>query len=206
MRLLTGLAIALFLCRSTECRAGDGRFQYARDAKKVVVQMSYAGGMIANPDPTPFFRIFGDGTVVVHRPSYTKQAGDYALKLSDEEMKGLLSSLAAKGTMTFDAKKVQQQKAAITKKRQEEAKKAGKPMMVSMVMDAATTVIEIHLDGYTPAGEAGGELTRVDQRISWYALDFDAKKFRELKPLQDLLAAVQELRALSASPKLKKRE
>ena len=195
--------IAFLACESVK---GQGyRFEYARNRVNPVIQLGYAGGMIANPDRTPFLRIYGDGTVVVHYPKYTRKAGEYEMKLTDDELNSLLSSLAKKGLMTFDAEKVKEEKRKELKRRQEEARKTGKMAVTAAIMDAATTVVEIKLDSFTPADKPAGTVRNLNKKISWYAVEFDARQFPQVRSLVNLAAAVKELRALANSNALQKR-
>ena len=202
---LTCIALTISILSAATAQAEDAKFGYKKDGKTVVVQMSYTGGMIANPDTTPFLRVYGDGTVLVHRPKYHKAGGDYAFKLTDQELTALLTSMADNGVLAFNAQEVQRLKKEDLKRRQDAARKAGGAMMLSRVMDAATTVVEVKLDSYTPAGKPGEKLSNVNKKVSWYAIRHDAQQFPTIKPIQGLSTAVGKLQALCRSDKLKKR-
>ncbi len=57
------------------------KFTYCSNVSETVLELRYSGGMIENPDPTPFVKVTCDGVVFVHWAKYTKKAGDYTLKL-----------------------------------------------------------------------------------------------------------------------------
>jgi hypothetical protein len=59
-----------------------------------ILELSYEGGMIKNPDPTPFVSVYGDGRVRIHYPAYHVKAGTYTLTLPPEELRGLLRVFA----------------------------------------------------------------------------------------------------------------
>jgi hypothetical protein len=64
-----------------------------------------------------------------------------------------------------------------------------------MVADDSTSVFELHLTDYQPAGAArsAGEVHR---EISWLGLGMDAEKYPNVGPIQRLRAAELQLRAL----------
>lgn len=149
---------------------------------------------LANQDPTPLISIFGDGRVLVHYPVYTPKAGEYELWLQPLELKNLLLSLLAKGVATFEPEAVQRLKSSEERQRREVAVGAGSPE-VFMVVGDSTSVFELHLTGYQPAGSAliSGEVHRT---ISWLGLGTDAKRYPKIEPIQQLRAAEIESRAL----------
>ena len=67
-----------------------------------IVELRYEGGLIKNPDPTPFVRVYPGGRVLIHYPAYMKKAGDYELQLSQEEIDELLSSFADRQVLTVE--------------------------------------------------------------------------------------------------------
>ncbi len=162
-------------------------FQYAQEPNTLVVEMRRTSGEVGDPDPIPLLRIYGDGSVRVHFPSYLKRAGDYELQLSQTEMESLLASLIGNGVMVFDPLAAKRQK-------QEIAEQSGEQGSVSIIADGDTTVIEIHLESYTSPD--GTTTTDLSKKISWYGLQWDAKEYPGVETLQKLAAAERELLAL----------
>ena len=78
-----------------------GTLTYQTEPETLLLELAYEGGMIANPDPTPFVRVYGNGRVVVHYPDYMKKAGDYELELSEEEIESLLQSFSDQSLLTL---------------------------------------------------------------------------------------------------------
>ncbi|MCZ6623325.1 MAG: hypothetical protein O7B35_03670, partial [Deltaproteobacteria bacterium] len=72
------------------------------------------------------------------------------------------------------------------------------------VADASTTVIEVRLDRYQPAGEAGQEILNVDKKITWYGLRSDARRYPNIEAIQNLAAAQKELQAVMQRQDLEK--
>ena len=167
-------------------------FQYAQVPDTLVVEMRRTGGEIVDPDPIPLLRIYGDGSVRVHFPSYLKRAGDYELQLSRTEMETLLASLIEKqGLIGFDPLAVRRQKEEIAQQATTAAQLARTQGSVSKLMDGDTTVIEIHLDSYTASD--GITTTDLTKKISWYGLQWDAQQYPGVESLQKLAAAGREL-------------
>lgn len=150
---------------------------------------------LADQDPTPLVRVFGDGRVLIHHPDYTPRAGQYELRLGRDELAGLLASLVDKGLATVEPAALVRSKAAAERRRWEEALAADRSPELFMVADDSTSVFEIHLTGYRPPGSAmtTGEIHRT---FSWLGLGTDAERYPEIEPLRRLRAAELELRSL----------
>ncbi len=67
---------------------------------------------MADQDPIPLIRVFGDGRVLIHYPAYTPKARVYELQLQPQELEDLLRSLLGQGLATFDADAVIRLKSA----------------------------------------------------------------------------------------------
>lgn len=175
------------------------------DASPEALVVSYRDvwGALANPDPTPLIRIFGDGRVVVHHPDYTPRAGEYELTLGSVELTRLLSSLAARGLTSFAPDEVGRLKVAEDRRRWQAALAADKSPELFMVADDSTSVFELHLTGYRPPGAAltVGEIHRV---TSWLGLGTDAERYPAIAAIQQLRSAELELRALLDRNELRK--
>jgi len=163
---------------------------------------------LANQDPTPLIRIFGDGRVLVHYPVYTPKAGEYELRLGPQELESLLTSMAAKGLATVDLQAAQGLKSSEEQLLRSAARDAarseellGVPVRdrtpeLFMVADDSTTVFELHLTGYRPAGNSLAASATVDRSLSWRGLGTDAERYPDIEPIQQLRAAELELRTL----------
>ena len=168
-------------------------FQYAQEPNTPVVALRRTSGVVGDPDPIPLLRIYGDGSVRVHFPSYLKRAGDDKLQLSRPEMESLLASLIENGLMGFDPQAATRQKQEIAQHPTTEAQQTRAQGSVSKLVDGDTTVIEIHLESYTAPD--GRTTTDLSKKISWYGLQWDAKEYPGVQTLQKLAAAERELLA-----------
>ena len=169
-------------------------FQYAQESNTPVVVLKRTSGELGGTDPIPLLRIYGNGSVRVHFPSYLKRAGDYELQLSQTEMETLLASLIEQGLMGFDPLAAMRQKEEIAQQATAAAQQAETQASVSKLMDGDTTVIEIHLDSYTASD--GITTTDLTKKISWHGLQWEAQQHPGIESLQKLAAAGRELLAL----------
>ncbi len=179
--------------------SGQADFGYARDRRVPVVSFTEILGEIGDPDRGPSLKIYGDGYVVVHYPRYMKRAGDYALQLGPLEMENLVRSLVDKNILEFDAAAVRQRK-----REAETFAQGGIQTPLFTILDASTTLIEVRLDRYRPAGYNTQEVRDVHKRITWYSLRSDAERHPQIEAIQNLAAAERELLALMQRQDLEK--
>ncbi len=200
--LVTALCVGFSGCAAAES-AGNSLAQsaevldYPKDRAALVASYAEVLGEIADPDPGPMVKVYGDGRVVVHFPRYMKRAGQYEVMLGSAEMLGLVSSLAGK-LVSFDAPATRQ------KKQELQAMLKETHSVLSTVMDASTTVIGIYLNRYKPGGIGAEETVNVHKKVSWVGLRGDAEKYPEMEAIQNLSAAQRELQALMKHPFLEK--
>ena len=77
-------------------------FGFKAPASEPVIEYSLRHHMLADHDHVPLLRVYGDGRLLVHRPAYMKNAGDFALQLQQAELAELIRMLADKGILDFD--------------------------------------------------------------------------------------------------------
>ncbi len=187
--------LALAIAASAAAQTPLASFSWDESAETVVVSYRDVWAELANQDPTPLIRIFGDGRVVVHHPDYTPRAGEYELQLRPAELESLLASLLDKGLATVEPEALHRSKASVERSRWQAALAADRSPELFMVADDSTSVFELHLTGYRPAGSATptGEIHRA---VSWLGLATDAERYPEIEPIRRLRDAELELRAL----------
>lgn len=137
----------------------------------------------------PEVRIYGDGRVWRHRPSYMKRGGDYEAWLAPADLDRLLRFVADQGLMAFDRERVKATHYEAELRRQ--AATGGIPG----VADAPTTAIHIDLEAYAPPGfdEPAEGFAKT---VSWYALDSVVSWYpevAELRRLQEVAEVLWEL-------------
>jgi hypothetical protein len=163
------------------------RVELPDDQDQVVVSFTEIIGEIESPDH-PSLRIYADGRVVRHRPSYMKHAGDFVSQMGLDELHQLLQSLADKGVMEFDAETARSELEAARLNRSE----------LYTASDESVFVIELHVKEYQPAGLLDTDShSDFEKTVTWQGLRHDAKRFPEVAAVKNLLAACQQLEGLA---------
>lgn len=171
------------------------KVRFSANAVDPVIDYQLVHHMLADQDPQPLLRIYGNGRVHVHIPEYMKRSGDYELYLSTSELNALLRSLSQDGIIDFDRPGTKQ------KMRQLVFQQRASDGVLFHVSDITETVINITLDEYQ-AGPQAKPVVGLKQRFSWENLQQDAKRFRQLPALQGASSAAQRLHSLIDHPGL----
>jgi len=153
--------------------------------------------MLANIDDRPTMDVYGDGRVEVHYPMYMKRAGDFQMRLDEEELVELIRSLSANGVLEFDDRKVK--KSIRDKKKQSRAK--GRLHAIS---DAAVSVIDVRLDEYQKNSSAS-PVKKFHKQFKWTNIEHDARRYPKERDIVDANQSVQRLRSLMKDLRLEKR-
>ena len=195
------IAVAPAPAQTGPAAPGVASFSWDENPAAVVISYRDVWAELADQDPTPLVRVFGDGRVLVHHPDYTPRAGEYELWLEPAELDSLLVSLLDKGLATVEPAALRRAKASVELGRWQAALAADRSPELFMVADDSTSVFELHLTGYRPvgaAGAAGAALTNSEthRSFSWRGLATDAERYPEIEAIQRLRAAEIELRAL----------
>jgi hypothetical protein len=172
----------------------------SRRADVVVVSYRELLGEIGDADHGPTLDVYGDGRMVAHYPAYMRHAGDYESRLAPGELDRLLQSLGAKGVLDFDPTAARSATRASMAAAQQRARAAGTPVPVFEAADAATTVIEVHVDRYRGVVPGAREVRGLAKRVVWTGLRSDAEHHADVAAIQGLAAAEQELRTLRERP------
>jgi len=177
-------------------------YDYPRSADYLVIEYTQIITMLENQDPTPLLRIYGDGRVLVHKPTHRSNAGDYEMQLSDAELQNILSSLEANGLFIYDHKNIAQ-----LKQKSLQQALAGKQVVTSpvatMISDDTYTVIKINLGSYMP-GLSGKAITNFKKEVSLKNIYWDAKDYPNLIELKNAASAKEQLGAFLNNPNLNK--
>lgn len=167
--------------------AGAGpTFDYARDATTIVLRYSRLPGEVGELDRGSTFTLWGDGRAVVHVPAYMRRAGDHELVLEDEEVQRLLRFVLGKGVLEFEPEAVRRRMDRIVEKRREGAGSGTVELFESV--DADTTLLELDLKRYRPAGRLAAMAAPVRKTLAWYGLAADVERFPEVPALRRLRA------------------
>lgn len=206
MKPLPLLVAAGLLVLASACNGGDGTTtdtdtgtaakgtlelpaEMPGEVQEPVLELSYEGGLIKNPDPTPFVRVYPDGRVLVHYPAYMKRAGDYELRLSDEELQELLASFADQDVLTLEEEGLRAMAA--------EALAEAGPVERSDD-HGVTTVVEIRAESFTPEGAEEPMLLDVERTLRIEEMPpEDMAAEAGFRPLMEVAGGVRRLEALA---------
>jgi hypothetical protein len=172
-------------------------FHYSATASEPIIEYNLVHGMLAQPDPVPLLRVYGNGRVHVHFPAYMKKTGDYEMNVSPVELNELIRLLADDGIMDFDPHAARQEK------QQLEAARRAATGELFHVSDATDTVINVRLSQYQRAA-ASPRINQFHKRFRWRNLDIDARRYPESNRIMRAASAAANLRALCSHPGLQK--
>ncbi len=179
-----------------ETATAQAVIEYTDSSQALIIKFEERFGEIGDTGPGPSVEVYGDGRVSVYYPHYMKRAGTYQLQLAPEEIERLLQLLSAQNIPAFDSAAVRQ-----TRDLAVAAEEVGSGILFS-VSDPSTTILELHLDQYASASPPGQVPIAVQQRIVWQGLRADARRLPDVKAIQNLFTAHQELRSLMEHPAL----
>lgn len=200
------LALALVFACAPDRPASDGAprgsFGYETEpppgGEEPLLELSYEGGMIKNPDPTPFVRVYPGGRVLVHYPAYMKKAGDYELQLGDEELEGLLASFADEEVLTAESEELNAMASSL---------RAEGEMVERPDDHGVAAVVKIQAESFTPAGREEPTMLGIDQRLVLEDMPpADAEVDPRFRPLTELARGVRALESLADRPDLERVE
>jgi hypothetical protein len=193
------LILGTLLTISTVSPAANGKdkqpdkqfpyFKYSETASEPVIEYNLVHDMIAEPDPEPLLRVYGDGRVHVHYPAYMQKAGDYQLKLTQGQLNVLIRELANDGVIDFDRHKARHLRERL------ETERRNKNRELFHYSDDSHTVISIRLDEYQKSATTG-KSTNIRKQFSWPNLKQDARRFPESQALKEASRAADRLEDL----------
>jgi len=164
-------------------------FEYSEAAAEPVIEYNLVHHMLAEPDPAPLLRIYGNGRVHVHYPAYMTRAGDYELQLSQPELRTLLRTLATDGIIDFDRAATRHQRQQLA------AQQRAASGSLFFISDSSDTVIDIRLNEYQK-GPGSARVVNLKKRFSWPDLKQDARRFPQLREITNANNAAQRLETL----------
>ena len=169
-----------------------GRLRYSTDPTTIVLSYQEIVGEFAAHTNVPLLRIYGDGRLLVHRPAFMSNAGDYQTHLSPAELDSLLASIDDAGLPEFDGPGTRRA-----------LKAAARQPDLYYASDPSTFVFGLNLQEYRPIGTPAGVVAPPLKRsIEWRGLRADARRHPEIVALQKLAAVERQLHALARHPRL----
>jgi hypothetical protein len=195
--LLLVLVFCLLHCSSSAAARENGPpaesthpvIRHTETAVVPVIEFNLVHHMLAEPDPEPLLRIYGNGRAHVHYPAYMTRAGDYELRLSQAELQTLLRALATDGIIDFDPVATGYQRQQFEAQQRETT---GSTLYIS---DSSDTVIVVRLDEYQ-RGPGTARIRNLEKRFKWPDLEQDARRFPRLREITSASKAAQRLDSL----------
>jgi hypothetical protein len=185
MRLVCALALVLY----GSAVGAEPQFELPADLGTPVIRYLERIDGIRHPDPGARLEVYADGMVVLHRPPYMRDAGDWEMHLDPVAVRALVRELLDDGVAEFDA---HAQRAAIRA-----APRGAQPEVFHT--DESVVEIELRLDGYRSATGAGPMLV-LQHTARWRGLRTDVRNYPERAALRGLAAARARLEAIKAHP------
>jgi len=162
---------------------------YETSPTVVVASLREVLGEMADADPGPSLRIFGDGRLEVHRPPYMQQAGDWTDQLSADEMQVVLGALVADGLLDLDAATARANLTAARHRARAAALAGEAPLLEAS--DTGVTTITLAVEGRS-------------QTIVWRGLRADAFVNPDVREVQQARRAQETLLLLMDRPGLRR--
>ncbi len=208
-RMTAGVAVVMLLSLSTlgqpapKAPEAPDTYEVPDDPQVVVIELRKRICMLAEHDPIPLVRVYGDGRVHVHWPRSTRLAGDYEARLSSEEVRQLIDAMVADGVASFDGDAVGEEIERVEAERQKQRAKSGKARTVSHISDCVWTTVMLRLS--IPGAEEGGT-TLEEYTARWNNLRGYAVYYPEVDALQGLRRAEAALSAIAERTDLERVE
>ena len=179
------LCAGAFILTSAVASAQSPDVAFVAASETPMITLTREHGMVRGVVDKPLVRVFGDGRVLVERPSYMRQAGAYEFKLSSDALAALVGDVAAIADLDVFRLDV----------RRNAADRANGVRFVTL--DHTVTRIEMKFDGL---GRRGDALRRVDRSLAVANVQIDAQRHADLRELADLARAERALLALAQMP------
>lgn len=176
--------------------AAQNYIGFSREPNNIILEYTLIFNELADQDPTPLLRIFGDGTVNVHFPIYMKRAGDYYLQLSDYELKKLVSFLNNNGLFNFDAPKIRQLRNKNFQELQAELIQNDSEYVLFKTQDADTSIFIYNVEQYVTDKNRDTLVMPRQGKIIWHGLKTDAKRFSNIKEIAGLAVIEKRLQSI----------
>ena len=192
------LSLGIFFGPSSTTVQAELRAEFSSIPEALLITYNFVPHMLGQEDTIPLIRIYGDGTVLIHHPQYSPQAGDYTTSLSGEELQEILDMVTDKRLVAFKSQEVANKHMVA---RAEERQQG----LLYEASEINETRIEVHLAELQESPDASIE-TNVQRKITWNNLHIDVKRYPELNELQNLSEAEKMLRQLLVRKDLKKME
>lgn len=181
-----GALVALFT--AAPLAAADGPvLSYSAAADTAIATLTREHGMVRGVQDAPLVQVYGDGRVVVTRPSYMIAAGVHEFALDSAGLDALVATVAP--VADLDAERIATRRDAAQRATGERF----------FTLDETVTRIDIKLDSLVRNGAAPRS---VDHSIQMANVQIDAQRLSGVTGLATLAQAEKALLALFDRPRL----
>ncbi len=198
--LVTAMAFCVSVKAAEDVQQGLTQVQYSHSPGVEIISFREIFPEFADQDSTPLLRIYGDGRVIVHHPTYMKFAGQYEMHLSPQELDELVYQLTS-ALNNFKINEIKRQKAEADIKYVNSLTRI-EDLVVTVESDPEISVFNLNIESIQ-FGNPQQEIVnkpRLDR--SWQGLGFDARNYPENESIQNLMQVENALRALAKSEEL----
>jgi hypothetical protein len=182
---------------ATAQRSGQPTFEYSDAADKPIAELRYSGGMIQNADNTPFVRVYGDGTVRVHRPAYMRNSGEYTLKLTPEQLQDIINNFASETVARTPVLRLDEPPNTV----RSVAPTGPSDVIGDHNVRAEVTLQIERIDPAQPG--AAAPITNVERRISVPAEGIKSATRGFSPPISGPASGIKQIEGLAADPRLR---
>ena len=175
------------------------RFDFPQERDHLLIEYGMHHDELAENDPTPWVRIYGDGTVLVHRPQYVRRAGSFRMQLDDVALDGLVATMVDLGVVELEADRLDESI------RRADAARESKDGTRVHISDHSWSRFQIHLSLWDPQG-TGLDTGPRSHEIRFADVEWQAGRWPGIPSLQGLAAVERSLRDLWSAPELVKDE
>ncbi|SCZ86049.1 hypothetical protein [Nitrosomonas mobilis] len=168
------------------------------DESTLLLRYEHALSGLQEGITNPSLAIYQDGYIRVFYPSYMKQGGIYAARLSPVSLENLWQELTDPRLLQFDPQKIRSEISLLKRSRNE------RPSLRQGKSDEVTAVVEFYPDRWQvhPVSVLG----KLDEKktISWYGLRTDAMRYTGVAEIQLLYEICEQFDSIMRSNQLRK--
>ena len=177
--------------------AAQPAFQFSTTSSEPLIEFNLVHHMLAQPDPTPLLRVYGNGRVHVHYPAYMKKAGEYEMYLNRGQIIELLRMLSDNGIMDFNEAAIK------AERRQLETARRNATGEIFHISDDSDTHIDIRLKQFQRAGTSR-PINNFTKQFRWRNLKSDVARYPGSASITKAANATATLEALCKHPALQR--
>ena len=179
---------------------GQRKFEYSDLPEKPIIELRYSGGMIQNADETPFIRVYGNGTVKIYYPRYTKKAGDYTLQLTPEQLKDITENFSNNTVADTPVLRLDDVPTGTTRSLRSVGPSGPSDVIGDHNVRAEVT---LQIERIDPASQGAAPMTNVKRTISLPAEGVKSTTRSLQAPVSGPASGVKQIEGLAADPRLK---